>query len=315
MGGWGFLVHKTVGQLAVYQLPKGIRSFFYSRLDSLETGFIKPDLRREWDYREAPRHFIDLEAYGDSSAWKMPHSWDSAVSRFGLDSLKKYGYLPYAIMGTRERLIQAFRIANKDSILLYAADLCHYLSDAHVPLHTTVNYDGQLSGQKGIHALWESAVPGVEIDRYNLYSGHKAQYLEDPAGAVWQTIRRSNGMLHDLLEKERLLARDVPDSAKYTVSVRNGRNYRSYSRSFAAKYAVMLGSSVNEELLRSAELTADFWYTCWKDAGSPDLGYLLPDTWSSHNRKELKRDYNAYRKNELLEKKLLLARQREAVND
>src|SRR5690606_18469221 len=34
--------------------------------------------------------------------------------------------------------------------------LSHYVADAHVPLHAVLNYDGQLSGQRGFHSRWES---------------------------------------------------------------------------------------------------------------------------------------------------------------
>ena len=43
-----------------------------------------------------------------------------------------------------------------DDVLRTAADLGHYLADAHVPLHTTGNYNGQRTNQTGIHALWET---------------------------------------------------------------------------------------------------------------------------------------------------------------
>ena len=46
--------------------------------------------------------------------------------------------------------------ANLEDVLRTAADLGHYLADAHVPLHTTGNYNGQRTNQTGIHALWET---------------------------------------------------------------------------------------------------------------------------------------------------------------
>ena len=40
--------------------------------------------------------------------------------------------------------------------MLYAAILAHYVADGHVPLHAVVNYDGQLTGQQGLHSRWEA---------------------------------------------------------------------------------------------------------------------------------------------------------------
>src|SRR5919198_6751657 len=46
--------------------------------------------------------------------------------------------------------------------VLFAAVAAHYIQDAHQPLHATNNYDGQLTGQHGVHARFESAL----FDRY-----------------------------------------------------------------------------------------------------------------------------------------------------
>jgi hypothetical protein len=54
------------------------------------------------------------------------------------------------------RLTRAFKEHDRERILRYSADLGHYIGDAHVPLHCTRNYNGQLSGQHGIHGFWES---------------------------------------------------------------------------------------------------------------------------------------------------------------
>ena len=200
--GWGFLIHRTVNQLAVYQLPKAMRPFFYTNIDYLVTHSVRPDKRRNVDKSEAPKHFIDAEMYGDSSLWKMPYNWDAAVAKYSIDSLKEYGYVPYWIMEVKGRLTNAFSQQNKDSILYYAADLGHYIGDAHVPFHTTVNYDGQLTGQKGLHSLWESLVPEIELVNYNLYSGHRAQYLKLPERAVWKAVRGAYSLLPDVFLQE-----------------------------------------------------------------------------------------------------------------
>src|ERR1044071_862903 len=89
--GWGFLVHRTVNQLAVYQLPKKMQPFFYENLDYIVKYSIRPDQRRNQDPTEATKHFIDIEAYGDSAAWKMPTNWNDAVAKYTKDTLLKYG--------------------------------------------------------------------------------------------------------------------------------------------------------------------------------------------------------------------------------
>src|SRR6266700_6334244 len=162
---WGFLVHRSVHQLAIYELPGTLQHCFYRNMDYLVKNSVRPDHRRNSDPTEAPKHFIDLEMYGDSAAWKMPLTWNEAVAKFSRDTLFKYGYVPYHIIMMKDQLTRAFSAHNKDSVLFYAADIAHYISDANVPLHTTTNYDGQLTGQKGLHNLWESVIPEGELEQ------------------------------------------------------------------------------------------------------------------------------------------------------
>jgi hypothetical protein len=309
---WGFLVHRTIHQLAVYELPRPMRPFFYKHMQYLVDNAGRPDQRRNQDSTEAPKHFIDLEAFGDSAAWKMPFSWEEAVKRYTKDTLFEYGYVPYHIITMKNKLTEAFRSLNKDSILFYANDLAHYIGDANVPLHSSLNYDGQLTNQHGLHSLWESMIPELEIQQYNLYSGHKARYLRDPEQTIWDCIRRAHLLLPDVFGKEIEATKGFTDSTKFRVQVRRGREVKSFTAPFAKAYNELLGKTINEQLLHSADMIADFWYTAWVDAGKPDLSSLSPN-FSETDKAALKEEQKAWKKNELLEKKLLLSRKQQQL--
>lgn len=306
---WGFLVHRTINQLAIYELPKDMQSFFYTNKDYLVKNAPRPDLRRNEDSTEAPKHFINLEMFGDSAAWKMPLKWDEAVKQFGKDRLEKYGYVPYYIIIMKNRLTNAFKLGNRDSILFYAADLGHYIGDANVPLHSSVNYDGQLTNQKGLHNLWESMIPELELDQYQLHDRHKAGYLAEPEKAIWSAVRHAYELTKDVFEQEKEASKNFTDSAKFRVQMRNGREIKSFTPEFAKAYSQRLGETINDQLLNSADLIADFWYTAWVDAGRPDLSALLTKPFGRKERKTMKKEFKAYRRGELIEKKLLIARQ------
>jgi hypothetical protein len=313
-GSWGFLVHRTVNQLAIYQLPKKMQPFFYENRDYLVKNAIRPDQRRNQDPNEAPKHFIDLEVYGDSAAWKMPLTWNEAVAKYSRDTIIKYGYLPYWIIAMKEKLTGAFKAGNTDSILFYAADIGHYIADANVPLHTSVNYDGQLTGQRGLHALWESVIPEIELEGYQLHSHHKANYLDHPEEAVWNAVRRAHSLLGDMFAKEKEVSKQFADSTKYRHQTRNGREIKTYTPAFAKAYSAVLKPTIDEQLLHSSELIADFWYTSWSDAGKPDLTALVKTTFTKAEKKDLKKENNAYKRNQLIEKQLLIAK-KDAVID
>lgn len=308
--GWGFLVHKTVHQLAVYELPETMLPFFYQQMDYLVTHAPRPDMRRNEDSTEATKHFIDLEVFGDRAATKMPLDWNRAVQKYTADSLLKYGYVPYHIIYMKGKLTEAFRQGNKDSILFYAADLGHYIGDAHVPLHTTVNYDGQLTDQKGLHSLWESMIPELEIGNYSLYSTHKATYLKKPAEAIWQAVRKAAGLVPDMLLKEKEVSKGFTEEQKFRVQIRRGKETKSYTTAFAKAYAEALGTTINDQLRSSADLIADFWYTSWVDAGKPDLSRINTG-WSAGTQLKLAAELKTFHENKLLENKLLLSKKAE----
>ena len=309
-GSWGFLVHRTVHQLAVYELPSEIMPFFYSHMDYLVTEATRPDTRRNQDSTEATKHFIDFEGYGPDAIKKMPLYWQKAIQLYSKDSLLKYGYVPYHVLYMKEKLTEAFKQRNKDSILFYAADMGHYISDANVPLHTTINYDGQLTNQKGLHSLWESMIPELEIEKYNLYSSHRATYLRKPANAIWGAVRQANKLLPNMLAVEKEISLGFTEEQKFRTQIRRGRESKTYTSGFAKAYAVALKNTINEQLISSANLVADFWFTCWVDAGKPQL-LDLTKAWSEEKNAKLSLEIKSFKENNILINKLLLSKKTE----
>ena len=307
---WGFLIHRTAHQLAIYELPKNLQQFFYKNMDYIVYNSVRPDVRRNKDVTEASKHFIDVEAYGDSAVYKMPLNWNDAVAQYTKDTLLKYGYVPYHVVYMKNKLTEAFKNGNKDSILFYATDLGHYIEDANVPLHTSINYDGQLTDQKGLHALWESVVPEIEIDNYNLSSTHKATYLSNPEQSIWNAVRSANALLKDVFEKEKEVSANFTDATKYKTENRKGRQVKYYTTAFAKAYAAVLKNTINEQAIRSANLVADFWYTAWVDAGKPDLNNLTNITKA--DKKQLKKEIKSFKHNHLIADKYLQSRKGKA---
>ena len=85
---------------------------------------------------EAPRHYIDIDHYahaGEDPFAVVPRTWDMAVQKFTEDTLKAYGIVPWHVQVMHGRLVQAFKRGDVDRILRHAADLGHYVGDAHVP--------------------------------------------------------------------------------------------------------------------------------------------------------------------------------------
>jgi hypothetical protein len=292
------MAHRVIHQLAIYSLPRPMRAFYFAHRDYLIDNSVRPDKRRSQDSLEAPRHYIDVDYYGDSAAWTMPLTWMAATQKYPADTLLKYGHLPWHIDQVRQRLTGAMRRGDRDSILYYSADLGHYLADAHVPFHTTLNYDGQLTGQLGIHSFWESKLPGLFLGTYDLRFA-RPRYLSDPPQSTWGAIRGSFVLVKPSLELEVATSRQVEPAAKYTSSQFGARTFRSYSDEFARCYHPGLKGAVDQRMRDAARVVASFWLTCWRDAGQPDLGKLLPAPLPAAEAKQLRLERKAWQRNQL----------------
>ena len=165
-GAWGFDVHRFITDRAIDLLPDPIRPFFQKHRAFIVERSVDPDLWRNVGWDEEPqRHFVDLDAYGRPPFVDLPRDYDRAVERYGAEFVQRNGTLPWRtgeIYGQLRRTfdLQARGVAgySLENIKFYSAILAHYVEDGHVPFHAVLNYDGQLTGQHGIHSRWESAL-------------------------------------------------------------------------------------------------------------------------------------------------------------
>ena len=270
---WGFFGHALINRQAVYSLPPEMLPLYKKELAYLAEKSVNPDRRRYAVKGEAEKHYIDLDHYGDSARFLLPKYWAAALEQFPEDSLRAHGIGPWSTYLTFLSLTKAFAAQDKAAILRLSADLGHYLGDLNVPLHTTQNYNGQLSGQAGIHGFWESRVPELQAKNYSFWVG-KASYVSDPQQAIWEAVYRAHAQVDSVLKFEKIVTESFPESHKYSYEERGGQTVRVYSRAFTEAYALALNKQVERQMRASIKMIADFWYTAWVNAGQPDLGSL-----------------------------------------
>ena len=99
--------------------------------------------------------------------------------------------------GAREeiyaKLVEAFTQKTpypRENIQFFSSVLSHYCADAHVPFHAALNYDGQLTGQWGIHSRFESEL----FERYQ--SGSRLS----PRPAV--PVANARELMFDIADRE-----------------------------------------------------------------------------------------------------------------
>ncbi len=270
--------------------------FYKPHIDFISEHAVDPDKRRYSLAAEAPRHFIDIDHYGEYPYPELPHKWKDAVEKYGEDTLLKYGIVPWHIQVMLGRLTKAFKEKNFSSILKNSAEIGHYIADAHVPLHTSQNYDGQFTGQKGIHALWESRIPELLAEKnFNFFIG-KAQYIKDPSGFIWKRVLESAKATDSVLKFEKELSLTFPSDKKYSFEKRNNVLIKQYSSAYTIAYDKMLNGMVERRMRQSIFAVASFWYTAWINAGQPDLSALAHQSFSEKDLKEFEKLNEAWKK-------------------
>ncbi|MFT3950092.1 MAG: zinc dependent phospholipase C family protein [Agriterribacter sp.] len=268
---WGFYAHKVINRQAVFLLPPSMMVFYKPNIDFITEHAVDPDKRRYIIAEEGARHFIDLNTYGVYPFTEVPRKWNEAIEKFGTDSLYKHGIVPWWINIMQQRLTNAFVQKNYPAILKLSAELAHYISDAHVPLHTNNNYNGQLTGQQGIHGFWESRVPELLAENNFDYFIGKTTYIQDPLHFAWNIVLQSVSATDSVLLFEKKLSNRFPPDQKYSFEERNGMIVKQYSTAFTIAYNDMLNGMVQRRMRQSIFAVASLWYTAWVNAGQPQL--------------------------------------------
>jgi len=248
--------------------------FYKHHMSTIIERSVNPDKRRYINENEGPRHFIDLDAYGIDLLAQLPKKWQEAIEQYGDSTLTEHGIVPWHMVRVKYYLTQAFLNQDADQILKISADLGHYVGDAHVPLHTTSNYNGQKTNQRGIHGFWESRLPELFDQQYDLFVG-KAEYIENVNDAAWNAVANAHLALDSVLIFEAQISQEFSPTKKYSFEVRGNQTVKVYSYEFSEAYHQRLQGMVERKMRASIKLIADLWFTCWVDGGQPTLNKLI----------------------------------------
>ena len=293
---WGFFMHKKINGFAISDLPDSpIQIFLVKNQEYIVNWSTQPDERKRKMPDEAHRHFIDLEDFPVRNYRKdIPKNWNAAVQKFTLQKLEEFGTAPWAIRAVYDELVQVFKTypkeqdrltENAEKMIRLMADLGHYIADIHVPLHTTSNYNGQLSQQEGIHSLWESVLPELFYDSYLLHEkkskDHKSLYIPNLEDLIWKIIFDSHHQLPELLAQEKLAQEEVGQKevrAKKSVYKSEAKPKKvkiKYRQEFLEAYHKRLNKMIEKQAEKAAFYIAAIWYSAWIDGGSPTLEDLV----------------------------------------
>ena len=268
-------------------------SFYNKHVNYLVDHAGDPDSRRAHSSSEGQKHFLNIENFGEEIMQQDYVSYDEFINYYAYNLarklrpelntreevekyvknniLKKYGINPWAIIHTKKALTEAFKNKDTAKILLETINLAHYIADSCVVFHCTANYDGQLTGQNGIHAFWESTIPQYFFDEFDVEKSIcPAKYDNDFNKTIWKNVLRSNIESKRALDVEKQLDKDVK-LGKFCYKARRNTVNRMHSKEYSREYNRRLNGQIANQIKRSIMLIADAVYTAWVDAGKPIL--------------------------------------------
>ncbi len=217
--------------------------------------------------------------------------WDTKAlteiqSVFYKEHITEHGILPWNLQSAQRKLTDAFRNGDGRRILQLAAEMGHYIGDAHVPLHTSSNYNGQKTGQHGIHGFWESRIPELFADESYDYFVGKAEYIANTTQWFWETVYASNTMVDSVLLFERELRTTIPSDRQMCPDMRLGIMVVTPCRDFAAAYQESMNGMVERRMREAIHAVSNAWFTAWTDAGQPDMQKITIAGPSEEEKKE-----------------------------
>jgi hypothetical protein len=269
---WGFEAHKFIVDRMIALLPVELRPLFEKRRAFIVERAIDPDIWRNvgWD-QEPPNHFLDIdhEAFGPYPFAALPRDYSDAVQKFGKDFINQQGTLPWRTAEFYGRLQREFESLKRkpapgyalDNIALYSAVLAHYVSDGHVPLHSVVNYDGQVTQQHGLHSRWESELFDRNRSKLTI-APPSLKPVSNPRDFIFDVLLASN--------------RAVPNVLQSDKTAVEGREF--YDDAYFEKFAAGTLPTLERRLNESIAAVASMITGAWERAGKPAVPTEIPRT-------------------------------------
>lgn len=267
---WGFEAHKYIMERAITLLPPEIRPFFEAHRATLVERVIDPDTWQTagFDAQEDSHHFLDIDwdGFGPYPFAGLPRDYDAAVQKFGVDRVRQMGLLPWRTaeyFGNLRREFERYESRGpfgRYNLLFFASWITHYVSDGNQPLHTVMNYDGQLTGQRGVHTRFESFLFERYRDRLDVRPVAMAP-ITNPRDFMFDTVVEGTRLVPGILEADKAAigTKDVYDDAYFEAFLGAAR------------------PTLEQRLARAIASSAAMITGAWEAAGRPAVPLSPPE--------------------------------------
>jgi hypothetical protein len=255
---WGENADRLVANKAVDTLPDEMQPFFQANRQFLVQHItdLQESLPKSVIPFEHPRSadFVELDHYGPFPFSALPRDYNHAVLKFNRRALEQHGLLPWDVGLYSKRLTDAFHDHNWNEAKLSAAVLAHYVTAAHDPFKTTINFDGKLTGQPGVNDRFGTGL----VDRYQLFFFVKpgeAVFIHDPTDRAFEICLTAHSLLESVLLADR----------------RAHTGLTGYTDEYYDRFYAQAGTLLASQLSDAATDVGSYWMTAWINAGRPQL--------------------------------------------
>ena len=244
---WGWDVHGYINEHAVDYLPAEM-SFFQDYRNYLQQHSIDPDIDSQPGYY----HYIDIDFYPEFFTGTLPHNLDNLITLYNLSTVQNNGIVPWVIEAWTDSLSTLMAAGQWDDVWQVASELGHYVADSHQPLHLTYNYNGQFTGNNGIHSRYETEMINPHLSELPLATDTGA-YWANVIDSVFLYIEEIYPYVDSIL-----IADDLASAQDPTFGT-------TYYNILWQELEPLTTISIHKAIIDLASL----WRTAWENAGSP----------------------------------------------
>ena len=253
--GWGGTGHRKISSGTSHSFNEAMEDF-HAWTEFLADHSSDADYRKDEDPSEGPKHYIDIDNYYSFVlTGRIPQTFDSVLSLYGSSFVYQNGILPWATEATVNSIQQRFQDRDFEGVKVLAADLGHYVADGHMPLHITRNYDGQYTGNDGIHSRYETSMVNAFTDDIQ-YGGDSIHAVPDVNAYIFQYLYENYELIDSILNAD-----------NYAQTVAGSTGSQAYKQALWEK----TGAMTVELMKRASHAITELLYTAWVNAGSPSL--------------------------------------------
>ncbi len=250
---WGSTGHRLISGYAFLSFNEEMTQFS-SWKSFLVDHSSDADSRKGSDPDEYPKHFIDIDNYPEFlTNGKINEDDSQLILEHSLNFVLENGILPWATLASYDSLTACFERRDWAKAKIFAADLGHYVADAHMPMHITKNYDGVLTGNNGIHYLYETSMLNTYAAEIS-YTGDSIKPIENVSNYIFSYLYKNYPYVDSVLLAD-TYARTVSSNTSSTA-------YKAALWSKTRRITILLFANASHRL-------SELFYSAWVRAGRP----------------------------------------------